>query len=153
MKDFPVLSLSNQQPPEVWWSIDPGDVHVGLAQWSYSDLVSVFETDPYTLLSMLSAGPPKFVICERWALYGWKASEQTGSEFFTSQLVGAIKCLCWLRQVPLLMQQPSVGKAMFRPERHKDRVWRGRNKHQRDAEAHGLAWLAKLDRISEGYGG
>jgi hypothetical protein len=93
------------------------------------------------------------IVCETFALYAWQAAEQSGSTFKTPELIGQIKLLGRRFDVPVVMQQASVGKAVYKAERLNSRLvkWRGHGRHAKDAEAHGIAYIAKWERQMGGY--
>lgn len=83
-------------------AIDPGDTYTGVAffarnadgEWYCQDAVEMgwqdFQ-DAFAELIYVDRDWPKYVIFERFRLYGDKAQEQKGSEFLTSQMIGVIK--------------------------------------------------------------
>lgn len=83
-------------------AIDPGDRHVGVAffrpkpesTWGH-ECFFVKEMDPNecqdVLAELVVSGSLVTVVYERFTLQGNKAAEQVGSEFLTSQLIGAIR--------------------------------------------------------------
>lgn len=132
--------------PNLWVSIDPGDHHVGLTVWLGQDVCRCEETTPDELLHYLEITEATLVVCERYMLYGWKAGVQTGSEFETSQLIGAIKYVCTRRGIKFCGQLASEGKATYQREPFKSwpqRFWPsyGQGGHAKDSLAHGYNWL------------
>lgn len=90
--------------PERWLSVDPGDLHVGVASWVGAECVRVQEVTPDELAAMLETafkhGMVDLVACEKFALDLKRAGQQSGSEFLTCQLIGVIKYLCKKNNVP-----------------------------------------------------
>jgi hypothetical protein len=144
-------------PPKFWLTCDPGDVHVGVASWEHVRCVAAWEDSPNVFVDRLAddwipAGLDLLVI-ETFSLYAWQAAEQSGSQFLTPQLIGAAKHLCRRANVSVIQQQASVGKAVYKAERLNSRLvkWRGHGRHAKDAEAHGIAYIAKWERQMGGY--
>jgi hypothetical protein len=83
-------------------SVDPGDVHCGVAFFIKDEenehgfrvfLALEMEPDDFTdmLAWLIIRGKLNTVVYERFRLYADKAEEQKGSEFATSQLIGVIR--------------------------------------------------------------
>lgn len=97
-------------------AIDPGDVFVGVAffetrtpdnpfdetqdeEWECVD-AQEFSPDDFIFSfaeAVLDGETYDAVVCESWRLYADHATEQTGSEFLTSQLIGKIKFVVQVR--------------------------------------------------------
>lgn len=87
-------------------AIDPGDEHVGLAEFAYNSrdftgrCASVMQTTPDVALDGLAediiAGTYQAIVLERWLLRPDLSAEQAGSEMETSQMIGVVK---WLVRV------------------------------------------------------
>lgn len=141
--------------PEFWVSCDPGDSHVGWCEWRYADVTACREYTPESALErleeLIAVKQIDLLICERFSLYGWAAAQQTGSEFKTAQLIGALKYVCRRAGVPVRMQQASEGKSIYRIEPYKSwkqRDWPsfGHGMHSRDAFAHGAFFTRQAIR-------
>lgn len=147
--------------PGLWVSIDPGDSHVGFAVWNGPRCVRAVEMDPNGVVLELEAmvkGDLALIVCEKFQLYGFAAQQQAGSDFKTPQLIGVIKYIGRRNNVPVVMQMPSFGnaKAMLKVNEIKEkgpRWWTsyGHGGHAKDAEAHGVAWLRRVDRKRAGW--
>lgn len=73
-------------------SVDPGDVHVGMALWDEDELVRAWETDPVNSISdFRSCEPLNILVIESYQLYPWASAHQTFSKMPTSQLIGRMK--------------------------------------------------------------
>jgi hypothetical protein len=160
-------------------SIDPGDRHNGVCtgtldpdapeglqlkvrwqgDWDEHKLVSELEEYQNSQVARVDA-----VLIEQFVLYPWLAREQGYSEFPTVQIIGIVRYLVSLLDVPLIKTQTSnkdkaVAVARFHqpkllrtyPNRKKGKVYFiGSNEHERDALAH-LAWFAWRDQRSPLY--
>jgi hypothetical protein len=141
----------------MWLSVDPGDVHVGTASWQHTRCTGAWEETPNTFIdyawSLAETKLLNMIVCESFMLYAWQSAEQSGSTFKTPELIGQIKFLGRRFDVPVVMQQASVGKAVYKAERLNSRLskWRGHGRHAKDAEAHGIAYIAKWERQMGGY--
>ena len=143
--------------PGLWFSVDPGDVHVGLAVWSGARCREAVETRPDDMVDRLVDVQPRpaLLVLEAFALRGNLMAEQQGSEFLTSQLIGALRHVCRRAQIPVIMQTPWQAKQLERLEPWRDWPLRafvsyGQGRHAKDAELHGLkhirTHLARTDR-------
>lgn len=90
-------------------SIDPGDIHVGVAVWDYGTVAqdeegrdadawvcqNAFETRPVPFLRALqvacASGIIRTVVFERFVLEPTRAMALVGTDLETSQMIGAIK--------------------------------------------------------------
>jgi hypothetical protein len=146
-----------------FYAVDPGDIHVGLAEFRGGRCIAASETRPEAFCDMLfdlshesdrSAGPngvrgemaPDLVVLERFALRGELMAQQQGSEFLTSQMIGAIRFICRRGGIPLVIQTPQQHKLIPKREPWKSwplRRWTsyGHGPHAKSAEMHGLFYL------------
>lgn len=140
-------------------AIDPGDVHVGLAEmtedpqdslmgWRCRDTAEVSHDD---MMSRL-AHPDKLnmydaVVVERFSLYPDVAMSLTGKEMLTAELVGAIRLACVIAAVPVFKQPASWQQPVQGVLRHLGvRSQAKRQKsgpHAFSAEIHGWAYLMR----------
>lgn len=134
--------------PALWVSIDPGDSHVGYAVWKGEECLTAVEVSPNGLIYELEQVIDQLglIVLEKFQLFGWQAQQQAGSDMKTAQLIGVIKYLASRSQVPLVLQTPSYGKAVYRLAEFKQqpaRWWKswGHGSHAKDAEAHGYAFI------------
>ena len=130
-------------------SFDPGDVHVGVAVFDQGRCVQCMEQTPLgslkMLLGLLKDKELDHVVIERYQLYPNKAMLQSGSDMLTSQLIGAMRALAWLYDVPVTLQQAALKKpteALIR-RRNIERLSFGKGDHAKDAETHGYTYLWK----------
>lgn len=158
------------EKPELLLAVDPGDEHVGVAwfdkQGDAWGCVYVEEMTPEQFRGYigpaLRSGFFRWFVLESFALYGDKALQQTGSEMETAQLIGVCKYVVeevnreshlnpsMDREVELVMQQPSIKKAVFAIlARKKYQFTADRMKvpaqHVRDAEVHGIRFIKSQD--------
>lgn len=130
-----------------WFSIDPGDVHVGWCEWFGSELVDLREMSPdETILHARPIEDSLFVI-ETYALYPHKAQLQQGSLMQTSQLIGALRTMayfhgCRVRMQPAAWKQPMLG-ALRRRSTTLSAKKAGMSIHVQDAELHGRIFLER----------
>src|SRR5258708_1845457 len=98
-------------------SIDPGEVHVGVAllrltggglkitcDWAYEikppELIQMLEKEERTHIGQ--------VLCEEFRLYPWKMAQQGFSQIKTVELIGVIRYLCEKRGFKLTEQPASI---------------------------------------------
>ena len=81
---------------------------------------------------------PDVIIYERWRLYPWTAKSLTWSELPSVQVVGVIKFVAEMLQVPCIGQNASFRKNYKLP---KSRFRQVDNPHARDALQHVLAFV------------
>jgi hypothetical protein len=146
-----------------FYAVDPGDIHVGLAEFRGGRCVAASETRPEEFCDMLfdlssesdrSAGPngvrgemaPDLVVLERFALRGELMAQQQGSEFLTSQMIGTIRFICRRGGIPLVVQTPQQHKTVLKRQPWKDwplRRWTsyGHGPHAKSAELHGYFYV------------
>lgn len=117
------------------------------------------------VLEYVLAYKPDYVVLEGYKLYnhaGMGASTQSNSTLMTSQLIGAIRMACYVRDIPVIIQYASDVKT-----RWSDKVLQGKgildennkfdgkqtNNHKRDALRHLLHFkkykLPKLQGVDE----
>lgn len=85
-------------------AVDPGDVHVGLALFTYgpdadgdeaADCTRAWETDPATAIDLIASWLLNYqidtLVVEEFRLYPGKAKQLTGSTMPTCELIGQIK--------------------------------------------------------------
>jgi hypothetical protein len=129
-------------------TIDPGDRHVGWVEWVDGRPVNAIEYEPDKAMDRLEAVVDRLdlLVYERYLLYGWLAAQQVGSEFATSQLIGAIKHVCRRQHVPVVGHTAAQMKALYKIKpwvNLKPRQWPtyGKGPHVRDAFMHGVLLL------------
>lgn len=145
-------------------SVDPGDVHVGVAFWTcidgqwgcdYAKEMKPEEFEDY-LQVHLASGAIGTVVYESWQLYADKAGQQVGSEMGASQLIGVIKFLVrktatnWPGDAPqIFKQQAAIKKATTAILKAKKTVSVAKrlkldpDGHAFDAELHGYHFLGR----------
>jgi len=164
-----LASHTYTEVPNAWWSVDPGDVHVGLAEWRGTVCVAATETTPVQfedrLMEACRATPkavqsaeavggvalPDLVIIERFALRGALMAQQQGSEFFTSQMIGSTRFICRWHGKPLLIQTPDQHKIVLKRDPWRDWAQRryvsyGHGPHAKSAELHGYFFIESVLR-------
>lgn len=145
---------SGKEPPMHWVSCDPGEIHSGFARWSRFDCIETRSLSGgpngsavAQLLQEISNGLD-FLVFERYTLYPHLARQQAGSEFLTSQQIGAMKFIVTHKEIPWQDQTAGQGKRVYSLEPFRSwsqRSWKsyGMGPHAKDAEAHGYSWLLK----------
>jgi len=84
----------------------------------------------------------KAVIIENFKLYPWKSMEQAWSQLDTVRIIGAVEHYCYLNELELVFQDPSVKAIAYKwagmtpPKNHK-------LSHETDAYVHGVYYLQK----------
>lgn len=143
-------------------SIDPGDVHCGVAVWYEYETgwacVWAGELSPEGLqdwlLGMIHMGRVRVLVVESFALYGDKALAQTGSKMETPQMIGLIKGLVHFFarlhdiEVELVFQTPADKKPAFKIAQSKGYTLQAARQkvpldHAKDAEIHGYRHIIK----------
>lgn len=148
--------------PASWASVDPGDIHIGFALWSASRCMWADELSREQYIAQLEhlTGLTTGVrlidvlVQEKFMLYGHRASEQIGSEFLTSQLIGVTRYICERAGVHYIGQTAAQGKMTFKRTPWRDwkaKDWRAAgarvcNPHVKDAMAHGYNFIWSRDR-------
>jgi hypothetical protein len=142
--------------------LDPGDVHVGIAIYQQLEsgewqAVTCHETTPQEAEDIVAAWVDqpnlKVIGWERFKLYGHLASQQIGSEFWTSQLIGACKYIVRTKGHPeldLVVQDASIQTVAQKVAAHKKlplySVVNKKGPHAKSAELHALYWLWQSDQ-------
>lgn len=148
-------------------AIDPGDVHVGLAEFAPNDrgweCVWAGEMTPDDFLPWFVRGLRQrawdHVVLESWKLFPESAPVYVGSDMPTSRLIGSIQALVafvpeddgWMTErPPIFMQDPQIkvptrGVLKRRKLRSTAKRLRVTGDHASDAELHGYHWLLRHD--------
>jgi hypothetical protein len=130
---------------------------VGVAYWRGNKPEWAKEFDPNSfvdwLVPRLASGEVELVVYEIFMLYHDKATQQTGSKFLTSELIGVMRHLCRRKGVPFVGFQASVHKSLYknqdyRPPRMPLRAWvsYGNGSHSKDAECAGR-WFVRVNEM------
>lgn len=146
-------------PEGSWISVDPGDVHVGVCYWEgrTPKWAKEFSQDEFVdwLIPRLRSGEITLVAHEIFMLYHSKATQQTGSKFYTSELIGVMRHLCRRAEIPFVGYQASAHKQLYknpnyRPPKKALRDWvsYGHGGHCKDAECVGL-WFLRNHELRE----
>jgi hypothetical protein len=127
-----------------WISVDPGAVHVGLAQWDGEELMHASEVSPVTLLAWLAYSweEVELVVIEAYTLLSPRFGRGTAKHSaLTLELIGKVKGICMVRQVDVVEQQPAVRHVAMRSRWWRELEGKPANDHARSAIAHGIYWL------------
>lgn len=130
----------------MWISIDPGQVHVGMALWNDAELIEASEMDPLGCCATIRAMPYlDLLVVESFSLHSPKFGKKVAAEAVeTIELIGRLKCLAWIAEVRVVTQQPAVRnialKGPFYRDLKLDEKWGPvlRNDHIASAVCHGL---------------
>ncbi len=162
--DFGVRSRAAEHARWRFLAIDPGDVHVGLAEFERKSdgvwyCVWAGEKTPDQFLEWYVEGLKKdrweWVVCESWKLFPQAAPIYIGSDMPTSRLIGAIHALAaflpddgaWFDDpVRVHLQDPQIkvptrGWLKRRKMRSIAKVLGVQLDHAPDAELHGYKYL------------
>lgn len=175
-QDFGVQSRAAEHVRWRFLAIDPGDVHVGLAEFECGPdrvwyCVWAGEKSPDEFLSWYVEGLKKdrweWVVCESWKLFPQAAPVYVGSDMPTSRLIGAIHALAafipdegaWFDDpVKVHLQDPQIkvptrGVLKRRKLKSMAKVLRVPLDHASDAELHGFKYLidqgATLENVTQ----
>jgi hypothetical protein len=149
--------------PEWWVSIDPGDKNVGLSAWVGPVCVASVHTDPDTCVDWVVREAAnrrlKLLVYEAFNLRGELMAQQQGSEFLTSQMIGALRHVCRRAGVPTKSFRPADHKGLmnrnieFKPPRrpHNEWVSHGHGGHAKDSENLGEYFVRTILLKGRGY--
>lgn len=142
--------------------IDPGDVHVGIAvfdeiapeEWAARLVTEVTPQESEDLVAAKVSQPTLIVLgWERFRLYGHLATQQTGSEFYTSQLIGAYKFIARIfghRDLKTVVQDASIQETTEKVAKYRKiplkSVMLKQGPHAKSAELHALYYLMSTDQ-------
>lgn len=163
-QDFGVRSHAAEHDRWRFLAIDPGDVHVGLAEFECGRdrvwrCVWAGEMTPDDFLPWYVEGIRKRrwekVVVESWKLFPQAAPIYVGSDMPTSRLIGAIKAIAafcspegaWFDEAPRVVFQdpqikvPTRGVLKRRKLKSMAKVLRVPLDHASDAELHGFKYL------------
>lgn len=146
-------------------AVDPGDVHVGVAEFA------LYPSEPWRVTWAGEMTPPEFLehlarylprsrwdrlVVEEWRLFPEHAPRAVGSDMPTSRLIGGIQALVrFLSNTPTDLGVEPIEPVMQSPQiKIPTRSWLHRRKlrsvakmlgvtadHATDAELHGYYWL------------
>lgn len=139
---------------DLFYAVDPGESKCGIAIFHQGRCVQALRSVPEECLDKLwehvnydldSPSRPAAIVLERFALRGDLAAMQTGSELGTPQMIGAIRWMTRVREVPLVMQTPqnahsidkSTSKLVFRTWPQRRWASYGQGTDAKMAEKHG----------------
>lgn len=129
----------------IWWSVDPGQVHVGIAIWDKDKLSDAYETSPEEFLAECHLGWPSHIVIEGFSLSGSAYSRSKAKQAIdTLKLIGFVQFSSVYFNFQVFEQQPAVRHVAQRSP-----FWTklitdypmGGNSHVRSAVSHGLYWL------------
>jgi len=134
-------------------AIDPGET-TGIAVWNTSSYgkmqIKLFQVETKdvgsgfdTLLGGIKTIAPDHIRCEEYRVYNWMADSHSWSVLHTPQLIGAVKVLAHMLNIPLSFKLAQQPKAVFNDSNLKMMgVYSPGLKHARDAERHLLYHMA-----------
>lgn len=137
-------------------AIDPGDVHTGMAHWvdgrrrvETIDTADFRAVDRVRQLLEAVSHPPvrRVLVIERFSLYANKSTEQIGSQFETSQLIGQLKLVARDTDTEVVVQGADIKKGTKKQLRARGidlvSAGSGGDVHAGDAELHLIHYLLK----------
>lgn len=147
--------------PEYWWAVDPGDVNVGISWWSGAVCFRSYHTTPNDCVDTLVREAQQgleLLVHEQFTLRGYQMGQQQGSEFLTSQLIGAMRHICRRADVPVKSYQagnhkPVLRKPEFKPPQRSHDEWRSYScgPHAKDSECLGEYYVRTVMLKGRGY--
>jgi hypothetical protein len=94
------------------------------------------------LTSCFDTTKPTIVVFESYQVYDWKTEEHSWSQIPTVQIIGAIKTVCQLRQIPYYQQTAQMAKQWATDAKlEKWGLYKSGMRHARDAIRHGVYFL------------
>lgn len=141
----------------------PGDVHTGVCYWigrtpQWAREYGQAEFIDW-LIPRMASGEITMVVYEIFMLYHSKAVQQTGSKFYTPELIGVMRHLCRRAKIPFVGYQASTHKSLYknldyRPPKKPLNSWvsYGHGGHCKDAEILGSWYLRRHEIREQGLG-
>ncbi len=137
--------------------LDPGET-TGYAVFDAGDLVAAgeFKSKPVELGfketgNMIDKYLPWVIVVEEYRVYGWKTKQHAWAELHTPQLIGAIKGMASMHDVPVYMQGAGLVKPFFTNDKLKEYgFYQKGSTHARDAVRHGCYFLIFSKQIENG---
>lgn len=132
-------------------AIDPGDIHVGYAYDGRGDVIA----DEWTpreacenITIMMTRNEIDELIIEEFILYEKDIRKQAWSKLQTSQLIGALKWIAEMFQIPVVEQSATIKKPTRAQMRARGIKHVGTVIHAKDAELH-LHYRVLRRRVEE----
>lgn len=121
-------------------AIDPGDIHVG---WAYGSVIGELDVGEWlpkqachAVTHLMTRNAIDELILEEFVLYTSHLNEQAWSSLQTSQLIGALKWIAVMFQIPVKEQGAYIKNATRNQLRGRGIHPVGKGTHQKDAELH-----------------
>lgn len=128
-------------------AVDPGEKHCGMAWWDSGVITDTRTVAPDmcvdTVHTLFARRAIDVLVCERYALYPWLLQQQGFSEVRTVEVIGVLRYLCRVHDVPFVVQNATIKKPTFAIIKKRGTELTGLTQHERDAEAH--AWHYHLN--------
>lgn len=132
--------VSESFTPVMYLGIDPG-VHSGVTGYDerlhLQFMMNVHEEDITLFINCFDK--LKKVIMEDFRLYSNKAQEQINSKMETTRVIGRIEAVCKIKNVPIVLQMPSVKTTGYRYI-GKTRPTVKKKQNPMDAHVHFMYW-------------
>lgn len=143
--------------PVSFLTVDPGELHVGVAYWQGQHCTQAWETDPQEFVKWLAstARDMDFIGYERFILDPRRSKFLGGYEFVTCELIGVIKYHSQLRGLRSPIGYSNVqGKVCYKIKPwstwpHRSFTSYGHGSHAKDANVAGYS-LMRAVRKAEG---
>jgi hypothetical protein len=135
-------------------AVDPGDKHVGVAEWRLDRGRYAMESReldapqaPEWVDERISSGVQALII-EEFRLYKGKALAQSGSAMLTAEMIGALKWIAGVYKVPVVLQ-PAAIKIPTRAQcKARNFDWQDRKSgHASDARLHAWYYLLRNRKV------
>lgn len=151
------MVIDGPERPARMLAIDPGET-CGVAIFDWEGCIQALpmtsEGCCHFVQNMLDHTPSlEEVVVERFRLYASKARQQTGSSFRTVEVIGVIKWLCSLADIPCILVPADIKKATEGNMRGRgiQPVYQGESstirEHSKDAEQLGYYRLFETKRL------
>lgn len=135
-------------PPNKLLCLDPGQT-TGWAIFTDGilDKVGQLITDPVergalAIQELIANHQPDLVLYEEYKVYSWKAVQHSWSALHTPNLIGAIRTLCVLNEIPTYNQMAQQPKRFCTDQKLRDwKYYHTAQRHARDAIRHGCYYL------------
>lgn len=134
-------------------SVDPGKT-TGVAMYQVENFESRFAVYQFTnipdVIELLKKELPDVVLVESFKLHKNKATQLSGQENYSAEVIGAIKVFCAGELIPIRQQAPAVKDTVMQSLLERIGFWLPTKgmPHARDAARHLAAYLFKSSGVA-----